>query len=107
MDKKLTTVKPKIISTKRLQRVESTTQNIEPSAETDLNVVTYKDIIMDSFRFFDSLGNGHISCREYFNILLATRQFTEEEISLIIKESGLEINEKLDYKNFYEFWRYQ
>ena len=71
------------------------------------NVVSEKDEILDAFRFFDGIDRGHLSCREYFNILLQSGEFKESEIALIIKESGLEMNDNLNYNNFYDFWKYQ
>ena len=70
-------------------------------------VMTEKDLVTEGFKFFDKSEKGYISCREYFNLLLASKEFTEEEIILIIKESGLEMNDNLNYSNFYDFWKYQ
>ena len=70
-------------------------------------VVSEKDQVLDAFKFFDPADKGFLSCREYFNLLLATGELKEEEIALIIKESGLAMNDNVNYSNFYDFWKYQ
>jgi len=71
----------------------------------DQPAISEEEQVLNAFKFFDVNNRGYLSCREYFSILLSTRQFTEEEIEKIIKSSNLNINGNLDYKQFYQFWK--
>jgi len=64
-----------------------------------------EDTIIKAFEFFDVNKRGYISCREYFSILLGTKEFKEEEIEKILEASNLTINGVVEYKKFYEFWK--
>ncbi len=66
--------------------------------------ITEEERIINAFEFFDSNKKGTITCREYFSILLGTKQFTEEEIQKIFDSSNLDINGVVDYRKFYQFW---
>jgi len=83
-------------------------QEIIPIKESDFEeVVTQRDEVINAFKYFDCGEKGFISSREYFNLLLASREFTEEEIALIIKESDLNVGDNMDYAKFYDYWKYQ
>ena len=66
--------------------------------------ITEKERTIDAFEFFDTNKKGTITCREYFSILLGTKQFTEEEIQKIFDSSNLDMNGVVDYRKFYQFW---
>ena len=96
---------------KKTPKNKAFTTDVEEPTEIETHdfskVVSEKDQVCDAFKFFDHTAKGYISCREYFSLLLATGEFKEEEIALIIKESGLEMNDNVNYSNFYDFWKYQ
>ena len=86
-------------------------ESIVVNTEEDVNTSNLKqnsseqERVLNAFNFFDVNKKGFITCREYFSILLGTKQFTEEEIQKIIESSNLDIKGVIDYNKFYEFWK--
>lgn len=95
---------------KKIPKTQGYAKKLNESA-TDANnnldsnkQLTQEESVINAFEFFDSIKKGNITCREYFSILLGTKQFTEEEIEKIIHSSNLDMNGIVDYRKFYQFW---
>lgn len=79
-------------------------ESVLTDADSNQNQLTEEERIINAFEFFDNNKKGTITCREYFSILLGTKQFTEEEIQKIFDSSNLDMNGIVDYRKFYQFW---
>ncbi len=100
--------KPKLKNNNNIiEKVEKEKENAPLDTHDFNEVITERDEVVNAFKFFDNNDKGFVSTREYFNLLLASRQFTEEEIVLILKESDLNLGDNMDYAKFYDFWNYQ
>lgn len=75
----------------------ATVKNVEKNASDD-------ETVLAAFKFFDCNNRGYITCREYFNILLGSKQIKEEDIEYILKESGLDIRGSIKYNDFIKMW---
>ncbi len=77
-------------------------QNIDLNEEEEIKSV------IEAFETFDADKDGHLSVREFVSMLNNyCTHLSKRDIDEIVKESGLDIKGKMNYREFVEFWKKQ
>ena len=102
MVKKIPKTQAFIKENDQLTSSKSSDKSIKDSNQDELKGV------IDAFSAFDEDGDGHVSTREFINILIKFSDLlTPKDVHEIVRESNLDVKGKMNYRDFVEFWKDQ